>query len=294
MFSATTSEDIRRVKALPDHRKPTVVIQQAGMLRSLGLSVAWEYRELLYFFVWRDIKVRYRQTVIGVAWVVLQPLVTTAIFTAVFAYMARMPSDGQPYPLFVLAAILPWTYFSTAVSKASLSVVANGNLLTKVFFPRMLVPLGAVVTPTIDMLASLPLLAFLMAWYGVVPGWSVLAFPFLIALIVLTAFAFSLVLSAMHVRYRDVGQAIPFAIQIWMYLSPVVYSLSAVPEAWRAAYMLNPMVGIIAGFRWAVLGAGSGPAPFIEMAVAVAVVLGLLTAALAYFRHMERTFADIV
>lgn len=275
-------------------RKPSVVIQADKRLGNLGLAAAWEYRELMYFFVWRDLKVRYRQTVIGAAWVILQPVAMAVSFTAIFSYLARMPSDGRPYPLFVLAAVLPWTYFSAAMGRASLSLVANGNLLTKVYFPRMLVPLGAVITPGIDLLASMPVIGVLMWWYGVVPGVEIVALPLLFLLVVLVAFTFGLFFSAMNVKYRDVGQIIPFALQIWMYASPVVYPLSAVPEAWRPVYALNPMVGVIAGFRWSLLGGGAAAAPSLEMAFSAVIAGVLLVGALLYFRRMERTFADVV
>jgi len=271
---------------------PTVVIEPTRRLFDLDLESLWEYRELLYFLVWRDVKVRYKQTMIGVAWVLLQPLLTMLVFTVVFSYLARIPSDGLPYPLFAYTALLPWTYFSQALNRGGSALVANANLISKVYFPRLIIPLSAVVAPAVDLLLSFVLLLGLMVWYGVAPTWGVLALPLFLFLALMTALAVALLLSPLHVSYRDVGYITPFVVQFWMFASPVIYPASLVPEPWRLLYSLNPMVGVIEGFRWALLG--KEHPDFMVMGVSAAVVLALLLAGVVCFRRMERTFADVV
>ena len=271
---------------------PRVVIEPRNGLFDLDLQSVWQYRELLYFLVWRDVKVRYKQTVIGAGWAILQPLMTMIIFTVVFSYLAKIPSDGMPYPIFAYTALLPWTYFSQAVSRSGVGLVSNTNLITKVYFPRLLLPLATVVTPAVDFSLSFLVLLGLMVWYGIAPTWGVLALPFFLLLALMTALTVSLYLSALNVKFRDVKHIIPFLIQFWMYASPVIYPVSLVPEKWRLLYSLNPMVGVIEGFRWAMLG---NTAPdFRVMAVSALVVVALLFAGLIYFKHMERTFADVI
>jgi lipopolysaccharide transport system permease protein len=263
----------------------------SGWLK-LDLAELWEYRELLYFLIWRDLKVRYRQTVIGVSWVVLQPLATTVIFAVIFGRLAGLPSEGVPYPLFIFAALLPWQMFSGAISRAAVSLVTNANLLTKVYFPRLLVPLAAVLSGLVDLSVFLVILAGMMAWYRMTPGWAVLSIPLLVVLAVLAAVAIGIWLAALNVRYRDVQQAIPFLIQIWFLASPVAYSGSLVPAGpWRVLYNLNPMTGVIQGFRWALFGKAP-PDPLALVSVAAIVVL--LVAGLFYFRRLEDSFADVV
>ena len=271
---------------------PTVVIEPRKSLLDLDLGAVWEYRELLYFLVWRDVKVRYKQTVIGAGWVILQPLLTMVIFTVIFGYMAKIPSDGLPYPIFAYTALLPWTYFSQALSRGSGGLVGSANLISKIYFPRLLIPLSSVVTPLVDIVLSFVLLLCLMAWYGMTPTWGVLALPLFLLLALMTALAVSLFLSALNVRYRDVGYVIPFVTQFWMFASPVIYPVSLVPEQWRLLYSLNPMVGVIEGFRWALLGKASPD--FGVMAVSAIVIVALLFGGLVYFRQMERTFADVI
>ena len=273
-------------------RAPTLVIEPTRGLFDLDLEALWEYRELLYFLVWRDVKIRYKQTAIGVAWVILQPLLTMALFTVIFSYLARIPSDGLPYPLFAFTALLPWAYFSQALTRGGGGLVANANLISKVYFPRLIIPLSSVVTPAVDFLLCFVILLGMMAWYGVALTWGVLALPLFLLLALMTALAVALLLSPLHVRYRDVGHIIPFLIQFWMFASPVIYPVSLIPERWRLLYSLNPMVGVIEGFRWALLGKESPD--FLVLGVSAAVVLVLLAAGLVCFKRMEQTFADVV
>lgn len=273
-------------------RASAVVIQPTRSLFDLDLKAVWEYRELLYFLVWRDVKVRYKQTAIGVAWVILQPLLTMMVFTVIFGYLVRIPTDGLPYPLFVFTALLPWTYFSQALTRGGGGLVSNANLISKVYFPRLIIPLSSVVTPAVDFLLCFVVLVGLMVWYGVAPTWGVLALPLFLLLALLTALAFALLLSPIHVKYRDVGYVVPFLTQFWMFASPVIYPVELIPEKWRLLYSLNPMVGVIEGFRWALLG--DQTPNFLAMVVSAVVVLVLLAAGVVCFRRGERTFADIV
>lgn len=273
-------------------RKPSVVIQPRRSLFQLDLRSVWQYRELLYFLVWRDVMIRYKQTSIGIAWAILQPLITMIIFTLIFRNLAKIPSDGIPYPVFAFTALLPWTYFSQALARSSSSLVGNSTLVTKIYFPRLLIPLAASVAPIIDLFFSFLVLLVLLAWFKISPTWGLLALPLFMGLGVTTALALGLWFSAMNVRYRDVGYIIPFLIQIWMYASPVAYPASLVPEKWRLLYSLNPMVGVIEGFRWALLG--KQHPDFMMMAVSLAVVLALLAGGIIYFKKTEQTFADVI
>ena len=270
---------------------PTVIIQASTQRFDPDIRSLWAYRELLYFLVWRDLKVRYRQTAIGAGWVVLQPLLTMAIFTVIFGRFAGIPSDGLPYPLFCYTALVPWTLFSNALSRGGESVVGNANLVTKVYFPRLLLPLSGVLSPVVDFAIAAMVLVVMIAWYRIPLTLNVLALPFFILLVVCTALAVSVWLSALNVRYRDVRHTIPFLLQVWMFASPISYPVSMVTE-WRLLYSLNPMVGVIEGFRWALLGKQSPD--FGVVAVSTAVVVVLLAAGVVYFRQMERTFADEV
>jgi lipopolysaccharide transport system permease protein len=287
--STATSE---RFRPMPDPTEPTVVIEPHRGLLDLDLKTIGQYTDLLYFLVWRDVKVRYKQTAIGVAWVLLQPLLTMMVFTLVFGRLARVPSDGVPYPIFMYSALLPWNLFSNSLNRGGESVVQNAGLVTKIYFPRLILPLAAILSPLVDFAISLVLLAAMMIWYGVSPGWGLVAMPLFIVLAVLTALAVGLWLAALNVRYRDVGHAIPFVIQMWMFVSPVAYPVSMIPERWRALYSLNPLAGVIEGFRWALLGKQMPELGVI--AVSSFMVAALLLPALVYFRHTERTFADVV
>ena len=277
---------------MPDIRIPTVVIEPRRGLFDLDVEALWEYRELLYFLVWRDVKVRYKQTVVGAGWVILQPLLTMMIFTVIFSYLAKIPSDGLPYPIFAYTALLPWTYFNQALSRGGGALLGSANLISKVYFPRLIIPLASVATPLVDFGLSFLILLGLMVWYGITPTWGVVALPLFLLLALMTALSVSLFLSALNVKYRDVGYVIPFVTQFWMYASPVIYPVSLIPERWRLLYSLNPMVGVIEGFRWALLGKAAPD--FGVMAVSSLVVLALLFLGLVYFKHMERTFADII
>jgi len=268
------------------------MIQPRKGLFQLELMSVWRYREMLYFLVWRDVILRFKQTVVGAAWVVLQPLITMLIFTLIFSRVARIPSDGIPYPVFAFTALLPWTYFSQALVRSSGSVVNNSNLVTKIYFPRLLIPLAASISPAVDLAFSFLVLLALLAWFKIALTWSILAIPLYLGLAVMTALALGLWFSALNVRYRDVGNIIPFLIQVWMYASPVVYPVSMVPEKWRLLYSLNPMVGVIEGFRWAVIGKQSPD--FMMTAVSATVVLVLAVGGIVYFKNMERTFADVI
>ena len=258
----------------------------------LDLAALWQYRELLYFLVWRDLKVRYKQTAIGATWAILQPLITMVIFTVIFAHFAKIPSDGLPYPIFAYTGLLPWTYFASALNRSSSSVVAEAHLISKVYFPRAVLPLAGTVSGIIDFAVAFVLLLGMMIWYGIMPAWGLLALPLFLLLALATALAVGLWCSALNVRYRDVGYTIPFLTQCWMYASPVAYPVSLVPENWRFVYSLNPMAGVVEGFRWALLGK-QGP-DFVMMAVSTVVVALLLVGGLVFFKHMERTFVDVV
>jgi lipopolysaccharide transport system permease protein len=269
-----------------------VRIDPPGGWFSLGLHELWKYRELLYFLVWRDLKVRYKQTAIGIGWAVLQPVVSMIIFTVIFGRFAKIPSDGVPYPLFAFTALLPWNYFAGALQRCTGSVVSDAHLISKVYFPRLILPMAGSVSSMVDFLVSFILLLGIMIWYQIAISWWVLVLPSFLLLALLTALAVGLWLSAVNVRYRDVGHTIPFLVQIWMFVSPVVYPVSMIPEKYRLLYSLNPMAGVIEGFRWALLGK-AGP-DFSVMAVSACVVLVLLIGGLVFFRSMEQSFADVV
>jgi lipopolysaccharide transport system permease protein len=271
---------------------PVFRIEPSRGWAPLKLKELWQYNELLYFLVWRDVKVRYKQTLIGAAWAIFQPLLTVVIFTLFFGRLAKIPSDGLPYPVFALAAMLPWSYFSQAITRSGESLVGSSHLISKVYFPRLIIPISAAVAPLVDFAIAFVVLLGLMAWYGIVPTWGVLALPLFVLLTLFTALAVGLWLSALNVRYRDVRYAIPFLTQIWMFVSPVIYPISLIPERWRLLYSLNPMAGVIEGFRWALLGKESPD--FRVIALSAAVVIVLLFAGAAYFKRMERTFADVV
>jgi len=272
--------------------RPTVIIEPRRGLFHLDLAAVWQHRELLYFLVWRDLKIRYKQSIIGVGWAIIQPLVSMLIFTVIFGHLAKIPSDGIPYPLFAYCALLPWNYFSGALQRSIASVVGDAHLVSKVYFPRLILPIAGTISGIVDFSISFLLLLIMMLWYGVVVTSSILAIPLFIILALVTALAVGLWLSALNVRYRDVGHAMPFLVQIWMYCSPVVYPVSMIPEKYRLLYSLNPMAGVIEGFRWALLGKAAPD--FTVMAASALVVLVLLTGGLIFFRNMDSTFADVV
>jgi homopolymeric O-antigen transport system permease protein len=271
---------------------PVVVIESGRSLLRGELPALWEFRELLYFMVWREVKTRYKQTALGVGWAVLQPLLTTAIFTIVFAYFARMPSEGIAYPLFALSGLLPWSYFSQALARSSVGLVTNANLISKVYFPRLILPISSAATPLVDFALTLVLVLGLMGWYHITPSINILLLPFFVILAFGAALSVSLWLSALNVKYRDVGHLIPFLIQIWMYASPVVYPTTMVPDRWRLLYGINPMVTVIDGFRWCLLGT-SAPDATLAL-VSSAATLTTLASGFVYFKATERTFADVI
>ena len=273
------------------HQFETTFIRPPSGWASLGLKELWQYRELLYFLVWRDVKVRYKQTALGAAWAIIQPLFMMLVFSLFFGRLAKVPSDGIPYPVFTFAALLPWQLFAHALSESSNSLVANERLITKVYFPRLVVPIAATLGGLVDFAIAFVLLIALMLWYGIVPGVAIAALPLLILLAVMTALSVGLWLSALNVKYRDVRYTINFLIQFWLFATPVAYPSSIVPEKWRALYGLNPMAGVVEGFRWALLG--SKP-PGVMLAVSTLVVIALLIGGLFYFRRMEQEFADVV
>jgi lipopolysaccharide transport system permease protein len=275
--------------ALPE--SPLVIIEPGRATGLAALGDLWFYRELLYFLVWRDLKVRYKQTALGVAWVVMQPLLTTVVFSVFLGLLARLPSDDAPYPVFVFAAMLPWTFFSGAVATSGNSLVGSSHLITKVYFPRVIIPMAAVGGRLVDFLVSFVVLALLMAFYRVAPTWNLLMLPPLVLLVALLALAVGMWASAANVRYRDVSAILPVLVQLWMFASPVVYPLSIVPGRWRALYSLNPLVGVIAGFRSAVLGQAFD---WGALAFSAAVTAALLAVAALTFRRMEKHFADLV
>ena len=273
------------------HSSPSVVIQASQSLFSLDLHVLWDYRELLYFLTWRDVKARYAQMAIGVSWVVLQPLITLMIFTVVFSKLANLPSDGLPYPLFAYSALVPWAYFARSFERSGFSVVAESNLIKKVYFPRIIIPLSATLGGLLDFGIAFILLLAMMAWYGIAPTWGVLFIPLFLLMTIASTLAVSLWLSAIFVTYRDIGAVIPVLTQLWMFASPVVYPVSVIPEKWRLLYSLNPMVGVIEGFRWALIGKATPD--FAAMAMSMAIIFTLLIFAIAFFNRVARTFADV-
>lgn len=256
------------------------------------LDELWAYRELLFFLTWRDVKVRYKQTALGALWAVIQPFMTMVVFSIFFGKLGGIPSDGVPYPIFVYAALVPWTFFANALSESSTSLVGNSNLLRKVYFPRLIIPLSSVVSGLIDFAIAFAVLLGMMAWYGIAPTPNVVWLPALMLLAVTTALGAGLWLSALNVEFRDVKYVIPFLTQFWMLASPIAYPSSLLPEPWRALYGLNPMAGVVEGFRWALLGTGTAPGPVVAVSALAAVVL--CAGGLFYFRRMERTFADLV
>ena len=299
-YGNTLKDSLRsRLRALlqrGDFRRDTAAIHTtiaplSGWL-DLNLRELWDYRELLYFFVWRDLKVRYKQTAIGAAWAVLQPFLTMAVFSLFFGRLARIPSNGLPYPIFYYSALLPWMYFASALQNATNAMVENEREITKVYFPRLLLPLAAVVSGLVDFAIGFVVFLGMLLYYGIAPSGATLLLPFFLLLAVLTAVGVGLWLSALNAVYRDVRYVLPFLIQFWMFASPVAYPSSLIPERWRWVYGLNPMAGVIEGFRWALTGRGE-PSSLLLSASFVAVLL-LAAGGTAYFQKMEGTIADVI
>ncbi len=259
---------------------------------ALRLHELWDYRELLYFLIWRDIKVRYKQTVLGAAWAVLQPFFTMVVFSLIFGRLARIDSDGVPYPIFSYTALVPWQFFANGMQHATLGMVQHANMLKKIYFPRLALPLAKVLAGVVDSALAFVVLLGLMLYFGIVPTVNIVWLPLLLLLALVTSLGVSLWLSAVNVRFRDVGYTVPFIIQFWMYATPIVYPASLLPEPWRSLSGLNPMAGVVEGFRWALLGTDTAPGPMIFLSALVA--LALLASGAFYFRRMEKTFADVV
>jgi lipopolysaccharide transport system permease protein len=271
----------------------TTVIEPGRGWAPVKLTELWEYREVLYFLVWRDIKVRYRQTLIGAAWAIIQPVMAMVIFTIFFGRLARMPSDGLPYPLFAFAALVPWTFFANGLTQGANSLVASGSLITKVYFPRLLVPTARVLGGLLDLALSFLVLLGMVWWYGALHRpLALLWLPGLVLLAIVTAVGVSFWLSALNVRYRDIQHVVPFLAQLWLFATPIAYPSSLLAEHWRTLYALNPMVGVVEGFRWALLGSGSAPGPVLGASTLAALVL--LVSGAFFFRRAERTFADVI
>jgi lipopolysaccharide transport system permease protein len=269
----------------------TLVIEPGRSAKNYWRDL-WQYRELMYFLAWRDIAVRYKQTVIGVAWALIRPALTMLVFVG-FRRMIGFPPSGVPEPILVFTAVLPWQFFSTALSESAGSLVGNANLISKVYFPRLIIPCAAVVTGLVDFLITLGLLVLLMLWYGFLPSWQVVVFPFFVLLAFGLSVGLGLFLAALNVEYRDFRYIVPFIVQFGLFISPIAFSTADVPAAWRTLYAFNPMVGIIDGFRWSILGGRTSLDPM-TVGVSVAVTLSFLLLGVWYFRRMERSFADVI
>ena len=269
------------------------LIIEAGRTEKQYWKDIWRYRELFYFLAWRDILVRYKQTIIGIAWALLRPFLTTVVFTLVFSKLAKLPSEGAPYPILVFAAMLPWQFFANALAECSNSLITNANLISKVYFPRLIVPASAVIVSFVDFMISGIILLGLMAWYDFVPNWRIITLPLFIAIAFAASMGVGLWLSALNVQYRDFRYIVPFIIQFGLYISPVGFSSSIVPQQWRWLYSLNPMVGVIDGFRWAIIG-GDIQIYWLGFSISIGLVACLFFSGIWYFRRMEKTFADVI
>ena len=271
---------------------PVTIIRPVHGWSPVNLGELWEYRDLLRLLAWRDIKVRYRQTALGAAWAILQPLLTMAVFSLFFGRLAKVPSDGLPYPIFAFAALVPWGFFSTSLTQASSSLVGSANLIKKVYFPRLVVPMSCTASALVDMCVAFVVLLGFMLWYRIVPTVNVIWLPAFVALALVTSLGAGLWLSALNVRYRDVRYTVAFLVQFWLFATPIAYPSSLLNEPWRTVYGLNPMVGVVEGFRWALLGTKTAPGAMV--AVSALAALALLVTGAFYFRRMEATFADVV
>lgn len=278
---------------LTKHEPMTVFIKPAKGLASLNLRDLWIYRELVFFMVWRDVKVKYKQTLLGMAWAVIQPVMTMLVFTFVFGSVAKVATDGIPYPIFSFAALLPWGLFEVALNQGSRSLVAHNNMVTKIYFPRLILPIASVFAGLVDFIIAFVILIVLMIYYQRSPAYEFLwTLPFFILLAIITALGVALWLSAINVKYRDVNQALPFLTRFWLFITPIAYSSDIISEKWQLLYSLNPMAGVVNGFRWALLGTGNGPDITLWVSVAISVIT--FVSGLFYFRSMEKTFADTI
>lgn len=277
------------------HPSPSQVVTEIRPDRGwldLDLGAVWRYRELLGVLVMRDLQVLYKQALLGAGWAILQPVFAVIIFSIIFGYIVKMPSEGVPYPLFAFAGVLPWTYFAEAVRRSGTGLVTDAELVRKVYFPRLIMPLANVISPLVDFCIAFVVLLIVMAFFGIAPSWKMLVIPPLMLVAALLALSIGLWLAPINVRFRDIKHTLPFIIQIWMYASPIVYPLSMVPQEWQALYSLNPMVGVIEGFRWAVFDRGEPN--FTALAMSGVIIVLLLAGGLVFFRRMERTFADVI
>ncbi len=271
---------------------PIIRIEPSKGWVSLKFREIWEYRELLYFLIWRDVKIRYKQTVLGIGWAIIQPFLTMVVFSIFFGKLAKVPSDGIPYPIFAYAGLVPWTFFSNGLSKGSNSLVSSSNLIKKIYFPRLIIPVSSVLSGLLDFILAFIILIGMMFYFGIFPGSKIIWIPLLLSLSLLTSLSVSLWLSAMNVQFRDVQYITPFLTQLWLFATPIAYPSSLLSEPWRTIYGLNPMVGVVEGFRWALLNTDTAPGPVIVVSSLVTVIL-LIGGAL-YFRRMEKSFADVV
>jgi lipopolysaccharide transport system permease protein len=271
---------------------PHIRIEPTKGWVALQLRELWRYRELLYFLTWRDIKVRYKQTVLGATWAVIQPFMTMVVFSLFFGRLAQIPSDGIPYPIFSYAALVPWTFFANGLGQSSNSLVGSSNLIKKVYFPRLAIPIATILSGVIDFVLAFLVLLAMMFFYGIFPTVNVVWLPFFLLLALVTSLGAGLWLSAMNVQFRDVRYVVPFLTQLWLFATPIAYPSSIIPEVWRPLYAVNPMVGVVEGFRWALLGVETRPGPMVIVSAIAAV--GLLVSGAFYFRRMEKTFADVV
>jgi lipopolysaccharide transport system permease protein len=278
---------------LTKHDPTTIYIKPTTGLAALNLRDLWTFRELVFFMIWRDIKVRYKQTLLGAAWAVIQPVMTMLVFNFLFGNVAKVPTDGIPYPIFSFAGLLPWGLFTTALNTASRSLTSNHNMISKVYFPRLVLPMASVLGGLVDFAIAFVIMGGMMAYYKVTPTLDALwAVPVFILLTIVTALGVALWLSAINVQYRDVGYALPFLTQFWLFVTPVAYSSTVISDKWQMVYALNPMAGVVNGFRWALLGKGSAPDALVAISTAIALLV--LVSGLIYFRNMERTFADTI
>lgn len=269
----------------------TVIRPTSGWL-ALNLADIWAHRELLYFLIWSDLKLRYKQTSLGAVWAVLQPLLTMVVYSVFLGRLARVPSDGIAYPVFVYTALVPWTYFANALTQSSLSLIRHERVITRVYFPRLIIPLSAISAGLVDLGITFVLLVGIVIYYGIMPGVAILLLPLFVMLATVTALAVSLWLSALNVQYRDVRYTVPFLTQVWMFVTPVIYPSSLIPDRWHVLYGLNPMAGVVEGFRWSLLGQDNPSVPILIASAVMTIVI--LVGGLYYFRRMERTFADVV
>lgn len=288
----STIEEQVETPIIPSGSKSVVEIRPYKGLFDLELTAVWQYRELMYFLIWRELKVRYKQAAIGAGWAIIQPIFMVVVFSIIFGNFAKIPSDGVPYPLFAFTAVLPWAYFAESLRRGSTCLVDDSDLIRKIYFPRLILPLTAVTVPLVDFALAFLVLIALFLWYGAVPSWNMVFLPIFLLMPLTLALALGLWLGPINVRFRDIKHTIPLVIQLWMFASPVVYPLSLIPEQWRLLYSLNPMVGVIEGFRWALLRRENPD--FLAMGLSALIVVVILVGGVIYFKKMEKSFADLI